>query len=75
MTVAQWVIYDHPRDYPSHYVVRRWLVGREGVQPTPDIWLRPDLPGARAVVAACAPGAYRLEPTRGDDPVIMEVWV
>jgi len=22
--ISQWVIYDHPRDYPTKYVLRRW---------------------------------------------------
>lgn len=75
--LEQWVIYDHPRDHPEHWVVRCWLIGLVRGEPvvTPEIWLRPTLEQAREVIAANYPGGHRLDRDPGDDPVITEVWI
>lgn len=66
-----WVIYDHPRDFPKSWVVRRWY------GPHPDhSWLAiaPSLQAARD--AACiAGGNVMMDRSPGDDPVIVEVWL
>ena len=74
--MQQWVIYDHPVDFPEHYVVRCWVIG-PGAPPghTGEAWLRDSLDGAREVIAANYPGGYRLNRQPGDDPVIVEVWI
>lgn len=83
--LEQWVIYAHPTDFPDHFVVRVWSIGRQAnpvpgglpfsqISVAPDVWLREDLEGAREVIAANAPGLVCLQPTEGDDPVIVEVW-
>ena len=67
-----YVIYDHPRDYPDQYVVRRWSV-----------WSGPDeqlcvrssnLETVREWLAART-NLTRTEPYVRDSPVILEVWV
>lgn len=74
--MEQWVIYDHPRDYPTHVVVRCWMIHGDGqVEVTPEVWLRDDLDSAREVIAGNYPGGYRLPRAAGDDPVIVEVWI
>lgn len=77
MTAAmeQWVIYDHPSDFPEHYVVRCWVVSARGAGHTGEAWLRDSLDGAREVIAGNCPGGYRLPRQPDDDPVIVEVWV
>jgi hypothetical protein len=62
------VIYDHPRDYPGHFVVRRWL----GDRPTEDFAIALTLAEARAEVPR---GRVRLARSAADDPVIVETWV
>ena len=66
-----WVVYDHPRDHPGHWVARMWM--------GPD-W-------ASSVVIICQSlevlrnrleqqwGLTRLERHPDDDPVIVEVWI
>lgn len=72
--LVQWVIYDHPSDYPQHYVVRVLGIFSGGVQFSPEVWLRPNLDQARDVITANAPGLCRLEPSSIDHPSIVEVW-
>ncbi len=67
-------IYDHPRDYPDDFVVRRW-VGRGLNEPVPDRdpYARVEtLEEARALV----PKDYSHTPrVAEDDPKIVESWI
>ncbi len=36
VVLTQYAIYDHPRDYPNHYVVRRWDIVEGCPVPVPD---------------------------------------
>ena len=62
------VVYDHPRDYPGHFVVRRWL----GDQPTEDFAVADTIEAARAEVPM---GLHRMPPQPGEDAVIVETWI
>ncbi len=66
--LEMFVIYDHPEDFPGHFVVRRWLLDK----PTGDFALALTLEEARAEVP---PGLCRLLRAPGDDRVIVETWV
>jgi hypothetical protein len=67
-TVSLYVIYDHPRDYPESFVVRRWDLEI----PREVVGTAPTLEAARELVP---PGLYNLERYEGDDPNIVEVWI
>jgi len=71
--LSVWTIYDHPRDYPRHFVARRSevLMGG-GIGTTNDMHTAPTLAEVRALLP---PGLYRLPRQLADDPVIVEVWV
>jgi hypothetical protein len=66
--LEMFVVYDHPRDFPGHFVVRRWLGGR----PTADFAIADTLEAARAEVPI---GLHRLPREPDDDRVIVETWV
>jgi hypothetical protein len=66
--LEMFVIYDHPRDFPGHFVVRRWF----GDKSTEDFALADTLEGARAEVPL---GRYRMPHCPGEDEVIMETWI
>ena len=72
MTMIQWTIYDHPRDYPEHFVVRKWEITDGHISPCPEKYLAATLPEARAHVPA---GYYNLGRMDDDDPVIIETWI
>lgn len=69
-SLPMWVIYDRPRDYPDHVVVRKWLV-REQAEPTP-CTLHDSIEAARA---ALPPGLVCLPRDPHDDPFIVETWL
>lgn len=68
-----WTIYDHPKDYPDNFVVRRWRLG-DGGEPVPDqeCHLADSLEEARKYIPL---GLVRMEPSPGEDPVIVETWI
>jgi hypothetical protein len=71
--LIQYAIYDHPSDFPEHFVVRQWHVNDDG-DITPALWcdVAKSLDAARALLP---PGLLRLERLANDDPVIVEVWL
>ena len=64
----RYVIYDHPRDYPGEFVVRRWELGK----PRELLGSANTLQGARKLLP---PGLVNLGRYEQDDPFIVEVWV
>jgi hypothetical protein len=62
------VIYERPKDYPAHFVVRRWF----GMEPTEDFAIADTLEAARKELPR---GLYRIPRQPGEDPVIAETWV
>ena len=73
-TLSLFTIYDHPSDYPAHFVVREYQVARDGcVSPVEPPQLYPTLQAARQVQF----DAWRmcLRRQAGDDPVIIESWL
>ena len=68
----QWVIYDHPKDYPDNFVVRRWEVSPGRCQPTEDVSLHVTLEESRKSIPNWT---YRIPRFEEDDPTIVEVWL
>ena len=66
------VIYDHPKDYPGHFVVRRWFGTRWATIATDDFALTDTIESARAEVPE---GLVRIPHQTGEDPVIVETWI
>ena len=62
-----WTVYDHPRDYPDHYVARLW----RGETPTETVLRASTLAELHAMLPA---GLARLSRMEDDDPVIVETW-
>lgn len=69
-----WTIYDHPSDYPDHWVVRPFRSEDGRVRPGM-AKLADTLEEARALVPIDRFGLHRMEPSPGDDPVIAETWI
>lgn len=64
-----WVVYDHPTDWPDHFVARLWV----GERPTGDMLLAFDIEVIRQTLAE--KGLTRLDRMEGDDPNIAETWL
>lgn len=73
-TLSLWTVYDHPSDYPTFYVARRFEIGEGSYTATHQVLFNVNLDRLRAdiVLHGCY---YRLERNAGDDPVIMEIWI
>ena len=72
MELPFWIIYDHPRDYPDHWVMRVQYSTGHGILVNPMAALCGSLAEAREHVP---PGAIQIGPEPGDDPVIAGVWI
>jgi hypothetical protein len=80
--VCLFAIYDSPRDFPDHIVVRVWQFGPDGkVVPGQEAPLTFDIAslGHRGAMAAARGHCRRcglsfLPRSAGDDPVIVETW-
>lgn len=71
--LPMYVLYDHPKDYPDYYVVRRWK-SREGLEPDPQPFLwRKDLEQVHKNMARMGLVFIPRDPT--DDPVIMGTYL
>lgn len=72
-TLSMWTVYERPRDYPEHYVARRWenVGGREPV-PTTDVFVAASLAEVRALLP---PGLHCIPRFPDDQPVIVEIWL
>jgi hypothetical protein len=66
-----WTIYDHPLDFPNHFVARRWEVTEEA-RPTNQIMVAPTLAILRAMLP---PGLTRILRDPRDEPAIVETWL
>lgn len=71
MSLDMFVIYDHPKDHPDCYVVRRWAYAPRFVA-TNEAKLATTLERAREHVPR---GHCRVPRSPGDDPVIVESWL
>lgn len=74
-SLTMWVVYRHPSDYPDSYVVRQWVIPRDGSQPRAEF-----LPAVVAATLADARlavpfGLTRLPRYDADDRAIEEVWL
>ena len=72
---THYAIYDHPKDYPDDFVVRRWRIVPGRAEPIPEkrpFALTRSLDEARQAIP---PGLVRILPAPNDDPVIVETWI
>lgn len=69
--LRMFVIYDHPLDHPTKFVVREWMVGIKAT-PNGEANLADTLEEARAFVP---PGLVNIGRNPSDEPQIAEVWV
>lgn len=73
-SLAMWVLYDHPSDFPTLFVARRVEITEDGVQRAAnDVLASDSLDGIRA--AMVSRGLRCLTRSPHDDPVIIETWL
>lgn len=72
-TFPIWVVYDHPTDYPDHFVARAHRVGVDGQRPTSKLIAAPTLESIRTSMVNL--GLTCVQRNEEDDPVIVECWL
>lgn len=72
-TTSFWTIYDRPRDYPGHIVLRRSYAGANVVMHAAECELFANVDDAREVLAGRGLDCIGRMPD--DEPQIVEVWV
>jgi len=65
-------IYEHPKDYPRGYIVRRWVARSTGFSEAREAWATETLEDARLIIPD---GLFRMEREADDDPTIVETWL
>lgn len=72
--VTLWIIYDHPTDFPDHFVVRPWSMhcGITTLAPGLSCWQACSLDEARHLIP---PGYSNIGRLKQHHPVIEEVWI
>lgn len=73
LVLTQYVVYDHPADYPDCFVVRAWEIRRGAIEPLPGrvVGVGDTLELARAHVPG---GLANIGRQPHDDKTIVEVW-
>lgn len=69
--LVQFVIYERPKDFPEHFVVRRWTITHGRTAPDLVACLCSTLAEARETVP---PDLVCMPRMDDDDAVIVEVW-
>lgn len=65
-------VYDHPKDYPEHFIARIWHIGDGKVFPTDMVMIAETIEEIRAGIPA---RFTRLNRDAHDDETIMETWI
>lgn len=72
--LEMFVIYDHPKDIPDSFVIRRWQIGPEG-QIKPDAQPFGKAYTLEAIRTYIPKGMTIMVRNPADDPVIVETWM
>lgn len=72
-TLSMWTVFDHPTDYPRHFVARRSAITAGQVVITDEVMAFENLETLRANLEMR--GLTKLMRHPDDDPKIMEVWL
>lgn len=68
-----WTVYDHPKDFPTMFVARKFRITMSGAYPTPEIMTHKKLDAIRAWMQAQHLSCLPRQPN--DDAKIVEVWL
>lgn len=74
--LEMFTVYDHPKDFPDSWVVRRWRIVRGELAPVPDEdpWMLADSHRAIEIWAETY-GLSNVGRNMSDDPAIVETWL
>jgi hypothetical protein len=73
-SLVVWTIYDHPADFPAHWVVRCWTTASGDSEPRPSSVGVPHLSLASAR-ASIPEGLVRIPRSEDDVRCVVESWI
>lgn len=68
-----WTVFDHPKDFPHHYVARRFVADKKGPQATEKVIVTLSLDALRLILQSA--GLTVMMRAKSDDPRIVESWL
>lgn len=71
--LQMWTVYDHPKDCPEHFVVRRFEIRAGAATATDEAYISKHLDLIREALMKL--GLHRLPRQPNDEPHIMETWL
>lgn len=71
MQLELWTIYNKPKDFPDHYVARKFLIDKEPI-PTMDYFTANTLNEIRLMIP---PGLVMMMRDPNDHPNVVETWI
>jgi len=69
------VVYDHPKDYPDDFIVRRFIALDGEAVPQEIVYRGHSLDNARSRIMNLAPSAVRFHRNQSDERQIVECWI
>ena len=73
--LVMWRVYKHPKDYPSEYVARKFVITEDFYGPTYESISSRSLRDVRNVLRSLYRGLIQLKRLPDDGPHILEVWL
>jgi hypothetical protein len=70
-----WVVYENPKDYPGHFVVRMHVVLPDGSMRAEAVPRAVEKSLYEARMKSVPGWAVRIDRESSDDPVIVETWI
>lgn len=71
--LSMWVIYDHPKDEPDHFIARRWLMRDGQMVATRETITCQSVAAIRGFLSSSA--FTRINRSASDDASILEIWL
>lgn len=68
-----WTVFDHPSDFPNHYVARRFIASKSGSEATEKVIVTLSLEALRMILQSA--GLVVMMRAESDDPKIVESWL
>lgn len=74
-SLALWVVYADPVDFPGLYVARKHVVEPEYTAPSENFFVAENLTALRKLINMAYPRLVRRPRDEEDDPTIVETWL
>lgn len=71
--LSLWTVYNRPKEFPGHFVARKFMIAPDGAYPTEETFKAKELADVRREMEKL--GLFRMHRSPGDDDKIVETWI